>query len=63
MTNLITDKELHQLNKVISKVLLAAKDKHDYDLYFKLLTTYDYYKERVSELELQIEDLLDRDLI
>lgn len=63
MIKLITNKELEELNKTISTYFYTSTNINTYYLYTYLLNTLVYYKDRVSELELQIEDLLDRDLI
>lgn len=58
MTKLITKEQLdkldYELNELITNTVMRQS-------YYKLLDSYKYYKDRVSELELQIEDLLDRD--
>ena len=62
MIKLITDKELEEISKYINTKQLDKYYYLDYSLLTKLINSYKYYKEKVSELELEVDDLLDRDM-
>ena len=63
MTELITDKELEEITKYLIKNKNKGEARKLITIYHKIISNYKYYKDKVSELELQIEELLDRDLI
>ena len=57
MNNLLNTEELIKVEKILNNL------GKQYNIFRKLLNSYKYYKNRVTELELEIDDLLDRDLI
>ena len=62
MTKLITDKELEEIRKYINSRQLDRYYYLDYSFITKLIYSYKYYKTKVAELEIEIDDLLDRDM-